>query len=297
MARGGDESLAGTVVAITGGARGIGRATAEALVARGAKVAIGDLGPGVAEQAAGEIGGGTVGFELDVTDRDSFARFLDDAESGLGELDVLVNNAGIMYVGPFLSQDDAAVARQTDVNLHGVMFGMRLALARMVERGRGHVVNVASAASFVGPPGEAMYGATKHAVRGLSEAVREELRGSGVDLTVVFPGLVQTELAAGTQPNRGGRWIGPERVGEAIARAIARPRAEVFVPREIAVLLRLYASLPARARQLLARAFGLDRVATRVDPATREAYAARIEAGPPGSASEADSKPSATTGT
>jgi NAD(P)-dependent dehydrogenase (short-subunit alcohol dehydrogenase family) len=286
VARGRTGTLTGTVVAVTGGARGIGRATTEALVARGARVAIGDLGPGVADQAAAEIGGGTLGFELDVTDRDSFTRFLDDAESGLGALDVLVNNAGIMHVGPFLEQDDAAAARQTDVNLHGVMFGMRLALLRMVERGRGHVVNVASAASFVGPPGEAMYGATKHAVRGLSEAVREELRGSGVNLTVVFPGLVQTELAAGTQPNRGGRWIGPERVGEAIADVIARPRAEVFVPREIAFLLRLYASLPTRPRQMLARAFGLDRVATRVDPATRTAYAARIKAGPPGAGTD-----------
>jgi NAD(P)-dependent dehydrogenase (short-subunit alcohol dehydrogenase family) len=276
------ERLDGTVVAITGGARGIGRATAEALVARGARVAIGDIGSGVAAQAASEIGGGTAGFELDVTDRGSFGRFLDASERRLGPLDVLVNNAGIMHVGPFLEQDDAAAARQTDVNLHGVMFGMRLALSRMVERGRGQVVNVASAASWVGPPGEAMYGATKHAVRGLSEAVREELRGTGVQLTVVFPGLVQTELSAGTQANRGGRWIGPEQVAETIARVIARPRAEVFVPREIAVLLRLYAFLPARPRQLLARGFGLDRVATKVDPAARAAYAQRIAAGPPG---------------
>jgi short-subunit dehydrogenase len=242
----------------------------------------------VAAGAAQELGGQTIGLELDVTDRESFARFLDEVEARLGPLDALVNNAGIMFVGPFLEQDDAAVARQTDVNLHGVMFGMRLALPRMVARGHGHVVNVASAASFVAPPGEAMYAATKHAVRGLSEAVREELRGSGVDLTVVMPGLVQTELAAGTQPNRGGRWISPERVGEAIARAIARPRAEVFVPREIAVLLRLYTSLPVRPRQLLARAFGLDRVATRVDPATRTAYAERIATGPPGAGANGD---------
>jgi NAD(P)-dependent dehydrogenase (short-subunit alcohol dehydrogenase family) len=276
------ERLDGTVVAITGGARGIGRATAEALVAAGARVAIGDVGSGVAEQAAREIGGETAGFELDVTDRGSFERFLDGVEERLGPLDVLVNNAGIMHVGPFLMQDDAAAARQTDVNLHGVMFGMRLALPRMVERGRGQVVNVASAASFVGPPGEAMYGATKHAVRGLSEAVREELRGSGVHMSVVFPGLVRTELSEGTQANRGGRWIGPERVAGAIVSVIARPRAEVFVPREIAGLLRLYAFLPARPRQLLARAFGLDQVATKVDPSTRSAYAERIAAGPPG---------------
>src|SRR5437588_5868729 len=95
-------SLAGKVVAITGGARGIGRATAAALIAQGARVAIGDIDAGLAEATASELGSGTVGLPLDVTDRDSFAAFLDDTEKRLGPLDVLINNAGIMPIGPFV---------------------------------------------------------------------------------------------------------------------------------------------------------------------------------------------------
>src|SRR5881227_921322 len=93
-------SLAGKVVAITGGARGIGRATAAALVAQGARVAIGDIDAPFAERTAQELRGGTIGLPLDVTDRASFAGFLDRTEAALGPLDVLVNNAGIMPIGP-----------------------------------------------------------------------------------------------------------------------------------------------------------------------------------------------------
>src|SRR5947209_20041935 len=117
--------LAGKVAAITGGARGIGRATAAALVARGVRVAIGDLDAGLAEQTAAELGGGTVGLPLDVTDRSSFEGFLTEVETRLGPLDVMVNNAGIMPVGPFLEESDAIARRQVDINLHGVIVGSK----------------------------------------------------------------------------------------------------------------------------------------------------------------------------
>src|SRR5580700_1295006 len=97
-------SLAGQVVAITGGARGIGRATAAALITQGAKVAIGDIEAPLAERTAEELGGGTVGLPLDVTDRASFDAFLTEVESRLGPLDVLINNAGIMPIGPFVDE-------------------------------------------------------------------------------------------------------------------------------------------------------------------------------------------------
>ena len=100
---------------------------------------------------------------------------------------MLVNNAGVMHVGPFLEEDDAWTRRQVDVNLHGVILGMKLALPAMVARGSGRVVNVASAAAKIGVPREAVYAATKHAVLGLSGSVRAELRGTGVDLSVGCP--------------------------------------------------------------------------------------------------------------
>ena len=122
-------SLNGKVVAITGGARGIGKATAKALVRKGAKVAIGDLDRELAEQTAAELGATRSRLELDVTRRDSFEGFLDQVEERLGSLDVLVNNAGIMPLGRFVDEDDLTARRMVDINVHGVMYGMKLALA------------------------------------------------------------------------------------------------------------------------------------------------------------------------
>ena len=198
-------SLNGKVVAITGGARGIGKATAAALVSKGCRVAIGDLDLTLAEQTAAALGGGTVALALDVTDRASFARFLDEAEHQLGPIDVIVNNAGIMPVTPFAEEGEDSVRRQVDINLHGVITGTQLAIERMTPRHGGHIVNIASQAGKAGIPGIATYSATKHAVVGLSEAVRAELRGSGVEVACVMPTVVNTELTSGI----GQRWVKP----------------------------------------------------------------------------------------
>ena len=168
-------SLNGRVVAITGGARGIGKATAEALVRRGARVAIGDVDQALAEQTAAGLGGGTVALPLDVTDRASFEGFLDEAERQLGPLDVLINNAGIMPVTPFAEESADSIRRQLDINIYGVIVGMQLAIKRFQPRGHGHIVNLASQAGKGGFPGIATYSGTKHAVVGISEAVRAEL--------------------------------------------------------------------------------------------------------------------------
>src|SRR2546423_9095827 len=104
-------SLAGQVVAITGGARGIGRATAAALIAQGSRVAIGDIEGELAKHTARELGTDTIGLPLDVTDRASFEAFLDEVERRLGSLDVLINNAGIMPLGPFVQESDATARR------------------------------------------------------------------------------------------------------------------------------------------------------------------------------------------
>ncbi|MBV9212204.1 MAG: SDR family oxidoreductase [Actinobacteria bacterium] len=267
------------VVAVTGAARGIGRATAARLAGEGARVAIGDLDATLAEAAAASVGAGAIGLPLDVTDRSSFEAFVDSTEDRLGPLDVLVNNAGILLMGPFLDEEDAATAREVAVNLFGVIHGMRVVLPRMRARGRGQVVNIASGASFVAPPGEATYAATKHAVAGLTEGVRAELRGTGVELTLVFPGLVNTELAAGSQPTRGMKWLEPDTVATAVVSAIAEPRPEVFVPRSLAATLKLNKVLPPRARESLGRFFRLDQFATGADPAKRADYNARIRPG------------------
>ena len=110
---------------------------------------------------------------------------------------MLINNAGIMPLGPFAEEDDATARRMIDINVHGVIFGTKLAIPGMRQRGSGHIVNIASQAGKAGIPGGATYCATKHAVVGLSEAVRAELRDTGVEVSVVMPAVVDTELGSG----------------------------------------------------------------------------------------------------
>jgi NAD(P)-dependent dehydrogenase (short-subunit alcohol dehydrogenase family) len=271
--------ITGRAVAVTGGARGIGNAIATSLARRGAGVAIGDVDGDAAERAAAELGGDAVGLRVDVTDRDSFERFLDGARERLGPLDVLVNNAGVMVVGPLADANEAAASRVLDVNVDGVLNGMRLAIPRLRGRGGGQIVNVISGAGWVAPAALATYAASKHAARGLTDAVRDEVRGDGIRVTAVYPMLVQTELAVGTKPARGGRWITPDEVGEAVAAAVERPRDEVFIPRWVAGVLRIQSALPPRGRAALSKAFGVDKLYTAVDPKTRAEYERRLAGG------------------
>jgi NAD(P)-dependent dehydrogenase (short-subunit alcohol dehydrogenase family) len=271
-------SLAGQVVAITGGARGIGRATAAALVAQGARVAIGDIEAPLAERTAQELGSGTVGLPLDVTDHESFSEFLDQVESQLGPLDVLINNAGIMPVGPFVDESDRTAARMIDINLHGVIFGSKLALARFLARGRGHLVNIASSAGKAGVPGGATYCATKYGVVGLSEAIRGELRGTDIAISVVMPVGVNTELYSGLPQVRGIKTPEPEDVADAIVEALQTGRFEVYVPKSMNFLFRMQTLLPRRVTDAIGRALKGDQVLVNPDHGARAAYERRMEA-------------------
>ncbi|HVT00400.1 MAG TPA: SDR family oxidoreductase [Solirubrobacterales bacterium] len=271
-------SLNGKVVAITGGARGIGKATAEALVRRGCRVAIGDVDLALAEETAAGLGGGSVALSLDVTDRGSFEAFLDEAERQLGPLDVVVNNAGIMPVTPFVEESEDSFRRQIDINLIGVITGTQLALRRMIPRDSGHIVNIASQAGKAGVPGIATYAATKHAVVGLSESVRGELRGRGVEISCVMPTVVNTELTSGV----GQRWVKPVEaadVAEAVVEALQVPRFDVYVPKSNGALLRGAALLPRSAAEWIGRAMGTDKLMTEVDHGARAAYEERVAHG------------------
>jgi NADP-dependent 3-hydroxy acid dehydrogenase YdfG len=276
--------LVGQVAAVTGAARGIGKATAKAFVDQGMKVAIGDLDADLAVEAATELGDNAAGFALDVTRRDSFEAFVDGAEQRFGPLDVLVNNAGIMPVGRFVDEDDATAMRMIDINLHGVIYGMKIALPRMQARDRGHIVNIASQAGKYGTPGGATYSATKHAVIGLTEAVRGELRleRSSVELSYVMPYVVNTELGGGTQQARGFKNLEPSDVGDAIVEALQHDIVDVWVPRQSRHTHRVSALLPRRASEALAHALKADRVLAHADPAARRAYELRAARSEPG---------------
>jgi NAD(P)-dependent dehydrogenase (short-subunit alcohol dehydrogenase family) len=266
-------------VAITGGARGIGRATAQACIAAGMAVAIGDLDGVQASAVAGELGGRAVGMGLDVRDEASFEGFLAEAERVLGTLEVLVNNAGVAPIGPFHAEAPHLTRLMLDVNLGGVITGTRLALGRFLPRGRGHIVNIASSAGQVAPAGGATYAATKHGVVGFTRAIRAETRGTGVRTTIVMPGIIRTDMISGFASARATRVVGPEAVAAAILAALRSGREEVFVPRELGMVARLIAGTPPRVSDGLKRLLRVDGVMMDADLAARAAYARRIESG------------------
>jgi short-subunit dehydrogenase len=274
-------SLGGKVVAITGGARGIGKATATALVRKGCRVAIGDLDLQLAEQTAAGLGGGTIATALDVTDRASFARFLDETERQLGPVDVVINNAGIMPVTAIVDESDDSIRRQLDINVYGVIVGIQLAIERMRPRGSGHIVNLASQAGKIAIPGIATYSGTKHAVVGISEATRAELRGSGVEVHCVMPTVVNTELTAGV----GQKLIKPveaEDVANEIVDALELGRFDVYVPRSNAIMTRFSALMPRRLSEAVGRLMKADKLMFEVDHGARRAYEERAAASEPG---------------
>jgi NAD(P)-dependent dehydrogenase (short-subunit alcohol dehydrogenase family) len=275
-------SLAGKVVAITGGARGIGSATAAALVAQGARVAIGDLDEELTRRAAKELSGDVLGLRLDVTDPAGFTAFLDAVERELGPIDVLVNNAGIMPLD--LLEDEAVdtTARVLAINLGGVIHGTREAIRRMKPRHTGHIVNIASVAGKVGTAGAATYSATKHGVVGLSESVHFELRGSGVEISCVLPTVARTELAAGVKSTTLASQIEPEDVAAAIVGVLRRPRLEVFVPKRLGAMHAVRA-LPRSVGEWVLRLGGSDRLlAAAAGSAERAEYERRAAASAPG---------------
>jgi NAD(P)-dependent dehydrogenase (short-subunit alcohol dehydrogenase family) len=280
-------ALSGKVVAITGGARGIGKATATALVRKGCRVAIGDLDLALAEETAAGLGGGTVALALDVTDRSSFEAFLDETERQLGPVDAVINNAGIMPVTPFVDESEDSVRRQIDINLHGVITGTQLAIKRLQPRHSGYIVNIASQAGKAGIPGIATYSATKHAVVGVSEAVRAELRGSGVEILCVMPTVVNTELTSGV----GQKWVKPvepEDVANEIVDAMEVPRFDVFVPKSNGGLYKFLQLLPRGAREGLGRLMKVDKLMLEVDHGARRAYEERAAASEPNAEAPAE---------
>jgi NAD(P)-dependent dehydrogenase (short-subunit alcohol dehydrogenase family) len=270
-------SLNGQVVAITGGARGIGRATAAALIAQGARVGIGDIDAPLAEKTASELGGGTIGLPLDVTDRASFTAFLDEVERQLGPLDVLVNNAGIMPIGPFAEEADAAAERLVDINVHGVILGSKLAIQRFVPRGRGQIVQLASIAGKGGFPGGVTYCATKHAVVGLTEALRSELRGTGIEMHQVLPIGVNTELYSGVSGARGFPTAEPEEVANTIVELLQTGKFELFVPRSVGLITRMQALMPRQVAEAIIRWTKGDQLLLSADREARAAYQARMD--------------------
>lgn len=268
--------LNGANVAITGAGRGIGRATAAEFARYGGTVALGDLDHAAATAAAAEIGSAASAFELDVTSKESFTAFLQAVGDELGPLDVLINNAGVMPIGRFLDESDAISATTLDVNVWGPIHGMRAALPGMIERGRGHVVNVASLAGKQHVPGLAVYCASKHAVVGLTATVRDEVASTGVSVSAVLPTLVKTELSSGVPLGRGLPAAEPEQIARAIVDSVRTRDAEITVPGWMGAANAALQVTPTPIIHLLRRAGGFDRALTSLDQTARAGYDERV---------------------
>jgi short-subunit dehydrogenase len=267
--------ISGLSVVITGAGRGIGAATAELLAAQGATVALGDLDTALVQSLAHRIGHGAVAAHLDVTSSESWAEFL-AAIGEVGPIDVLVNNAGIMPLGSVLKESEEVAKAIIDVNVHGIIHGTKAVAPGMAERGHGHIVNVASAVGRIAVADGATYSASKFAAVGFSEATRAELKPLGVDVSVVLPTVVLTELAAGVPAARGVKPVTAEDVAAVIASAIRRPRAELWVPQWVQGMTRTTSVLPRVLQEAIARAFRADTVLASADHVARQAYEARV---------------------
>ncbi|MGW5141416.1 SDR family oxidoreductase [Nocardia beijingensis] len=269
------KQIRGKVVVITGGARGIGFATATTLQALGAQIAIGDI-----DETTVKESGTARGFEfygkLDVTDHDSFDGFLDEVERTLGPIDVLINNAGIMPTGRVVDEPDPLTRRILDINVYGVILGSKLALRRMLPRGGGHIINIASLAGETHIPGLATYNASKHAVLGFTDTLREEYRGTGVRFSSVLPTLTNTELGSGVTAPKLLRAAEPEEIADAVAKLIVAPKSKVRVTAVAGFISQFVGLLPEALGDGIGRALGSGRAfLDDVDADKRKAYEER----------------------
>ncbi|WP_040805035.1 SDR family oxidoreductase [Nocardia concava] len=262
--------LNGARVLITGAGRGIGQCTAELFASKGAEVAIADVDTAAAQAAAAALG--AKAFELDVRDRGQWDKVVAD----FGGIDILVNNAGVMPAGAFLDEPDAVGHTTIDVNVWGLIHGMRAVVPGMIDRGHGHVVNVASLAGKIPIAGLAVYNASKFAAVGLSAATRLEFAPHGVSVSCVMPSAVRTRLSSGLSLGGGMPTVDPEDVAASILATVRTRRAEVAVPNYLGPIDVALAAAPEPAVRLVRRLFNGDRALHPADEKVRAAYEAQV---------------------
>jgi len=252
----------GSVTVVTGGSRGIGRAVAERAVARGARVGLIARDRDALQGTLDALGGNRAGAlsVADVADRTQLEAALAELTGALGPVDILVNNAGLGAAGPVTAVPVEAMERIMAINYLGTVYATKALLPGMLQRRRGHIVNMASVAGRFAAPGEAAYSATKFAVVGFTLALALELHGTGVGATLVDPGPVDTGVLAedGADYRRGWpRKVPVSVVAGRVIRAVERGRLEVFVPRWYRGVGMLQAGISGMWRLLPPSVFGI----------------------------------------
>ena len=192
-----DTNIKGKVVVITGASSGFGKVTAEYLYERGAKVVLGARRTDRIEKLANAIrekGGDALAVTTDVTDAGQVRQLVDAAVKAFGRVDVMINNAGLMQQSPLDSNKIGEWDNMIDINIKGVLYGIAAVLPHMQQQKSGHIINVSSVAGHKVTPAGSVYCATKHAVRAISEGLRQEVKPYNLRTTIISPGAVDTEL-------------------------------------------------------------------------------------------------------
>jgi NADP-dependent 3-hydroxy acid dehydrogenase YdfG len=249
-----------TVFMITGAASGVGAAATALAILRGHRVAACDVNREALEAHCRKLGPNAHPIHLDVRDPDSWQRALDAVWEHCGRLDVLVNNAGLVHVGFMVDLPLDQLRHMVDVNLLGVMYGVRLAVPRLLKQGHGHIVNVASLAAFVPMPGQAAYAATKHAVRAFNHGCALELRDTPITFTLVCPAAIDTPMLRQQIASDAATLsfadpsLTAEQVAEAILRAAAEKPREILLPAARGEFLRVAGAFPGIVRRMIGSA-------------------------------------------
>ncbi|WP_036739571.1 MULTISPECIES: SDR family oxidoreductase [unclassified Paenibacillus] len=243
-------NIEGKVVVVTGASSGIGEQTARVLAQRGAVPVLMARSRDKLERLAAEIGGGCGVYRLDVQNTAEVNRVFAEVLAEYGRIDVLVNNAGFGVFERFLDAPLEQFEEMMDVNYMGIVRCTKAVLPAMVKSGSGHIVNIASMAGKIGSAKSSGYSATKHAVLGLTNSLRQELAGTGVRLSAVNPGPIDTPFFERADPTgnyvKNISWfmLKPERVAGAIIRAVEKEKAEIDLPFIAGIGTKLYSLFP-----------------------------------------------------
>lgn len=257
------KDVQGKIVVVTGAAMGMGRQLALTFARDGARLVLLDLNRETLEKTAAEIrelGAEAHIYTCDVTDREGVYRVRDQVHRDVGKIDVLVNNAGVVWGGFFLDSADEHLFKTIDVNVNGVMWMTKAFLPDLYEKKQGHVINMASAAGLMGVANLVAYSASKFAVVGMTEALRQETKRKklwDVRFTIVCPSFVTTGMFEGVQPPKMSSWITTEKMVEKIYRAFQKDRPIICAPFMVSTIPLMKALTTSRRFDIVSHALGV----------------------------------------